>query len=224
MRRSRIAAACALALAGGAATAPTTAGAHEGDSRYRSTITAVSPAPPGLRVQVLNFDDRLLVVNDTGREVVVEGYEREPYLRFGADGGVWVNRRSSAAYLNDDRDGDAPIPAFADARAAPDWRPVSRDRRHEFHDHRMHWMGEGLPPQVTDEDARAKVFDYRIPIAVGGREGAIRGTLTWVGTPGGGGPPAAATAGLAALVLLAGGAVVVRRRRGRRPVQTREAW
>ena len=137
----------ALALAVAALLAPP-ALAHEGNPNYRSTVRAVDPASEGLSVQVLNFDDRLELRNDSGRMVTIMGYGGEPYARLLADGTVQVNRRSPASYLNEDRFADAEVPQSADSDAAPVWRTLDGSGRFDWHDHRAHWMGKNLPPQV----------------------------------------------------------------------------
>ena len=213
----------ALALAVTALLAPS-ALAHEGNPNYRSTVRAVAPATEGLSVQVLNFDDRLELRNDSGRMVTIMGYRGEPYARLLADGTVQVNRRSPASYLNEDRFADAEVPKSADADAAPVWRTLDGSGRFDWHDHRAHWMGKNLPPQVKDEDERTKVFDWKVPIAVGGREGNIGGDLFWVPDAGGGAPLAAPLAlggvALAGLMLV----LIVRRRRRRSTGAPEEAW
>ena len=65
--------------------------AHEGNPNYRSEVRSISPAVPGLDARVLNFDDRIEFVYDGDRDLVVEGYRREPYLRFRPGGRVEVN-------------------------------------------------------------------------------------------------------------------------------------
>ena len=88
----------------------------------------------------------------------------------------------------------------------------------------MHWMGHNMLPQVKDTSKCTKVFDYAIPISIGGQAASIRGTLFWQ-PDAGGGAPIGAFVGLGALALLALGAVVVvRRRRSREPVEGAEAW
>jgi hypothetical protein len=211
MPRARLAVAAALF----ALLAPASASAHQGNPNYRSVINGVTPSAPGLRVQVLNGDDRLELTNHSGKDVLVPGYSGEPYMRVLADGTVQVNQRSEATYLNTERNGTASVPPSADNKAAPVWKTLDRTGRVQWHDHRIHWMGNGLPPQVTDKAKTAKVFDWKVPVRVGARTAAIRGTLSWV-RPAGGGPPAAAIAGLVALVALGllAVAAVRRRRRG----------
>jgi hypothetical protein len=216
MRRSIAAVALAALLAPVA-----TAVAHEGNPNFSSTVRGVTPRLPGVTVQVLNGDDRLLLVNRGDRDVVIHGYNREPYARVAADGTVEVNRRSPAFYLNQERFGGVKVPAAADAKAAPDWQQVGRSGRFEWHDHRMHWMGEGTPPQVKDEGTRTKVFDWTVPLRAEGSAGAITGTLTWVPTDDGG-PPIAAIVAFAVIVLAGVAAVVVVRRR--RDTEEAEAW
>ena len=144
--------------------------AHGGNPNFRSEFRAVRPAVPGLQVQVLNYDDRLLLINRTGKTVLVRGYEREPYARLRADGAVEVNKRSPSYYLNEERYGGTPVPPSASPKAPPQWSLVSKTGRFETHDHRIHWMSKGAtPPQVTDKDKRTKVFDWRVPIEVGSR-------------------------------------------------------
>lgn len=201
--------------------------AHGGGSLdYSSQIRSIAPADAGLRVEVLDRDDRLLLINDTGERVVVRGYGDEPYIRLGADGTVAVNERSPAHYLNRERDGDVRVPDGADEQRPPRWRVVDRSGRYEWHDHRIHWMGGGRPPAVDDPAQRTKVFDWKLPLSVGERPGAIEGTLLWVGRDEGG-PPLAAIAALAAVVL--GGIALVlvvrgRRRRTDSGSDATEAW
>ncbi len=196
--------------------------AHQGNPNYRSVLRGVTPAQPGLKLVVVNYDDSFELTNRTGRTVVVQGYENEPYARVLPDGTVQVNRRSPASYLNDQRTGDAPVPASASAKAAPQWQTVDRTGRFIWHDHRMHWMGTARPAAVKDPGKKTKIFDYAIPLRVGDQKPTINGTLYWVGEPGGG-PPTAAIA-LLALLLLGGIAlvIVVRRRRAEPPAPKAE--
>ena len=203
--------------------------AHQGDARYRSIVAAGSPGLDGVTVEVLNYDDRMELVNRSGRDVVIEGYNREPYGRVDADGTGAVNRNSTAFYLNDDRYGREEVPAAVreNPRGAPDWEVRDRTGRFEWHDHRMHWMAEGIAPQVRDESVRTKVFDWSVPIAVDGRATAVTGTLWWVGEESGGFPVVAIVALVAIALLAVAAVVIVRRRRGggdRDRVPAGEAW
>jgi hypothetical protein len=211
MRPARAAAvAAALLLVGAPAAA-----AHEGNPDYRSEITSIVPATDGLTVEVLNFDDSLRLENRSGEDVEITGYDDEPYARIGADGTVELNRNSTAYYLNDDRYAEAEVPGGIDPSAPPEWERVDGSGTLTWHDHRAHWMSTSVPPQVTDESAATKIFDYSIPIEVGGERGAIEGTLTWVGSDSG--FPAAPFIGLGALAIAAGVLIGVRRRRSRSP-------
>lgn len=165
------------------AVAPAAASAHQGNPNYRSEITSIQPAglAQGLDVSIVNFDDHVRLVNETGKEVVIMGYNGEPLARLLADGTVEENLNSPAFYLNQDRFAAVDIPARADEDAAPDWKVVGDNGTYEWHDHRSHFMGKGTPDQVTDESQKTKVFDYVIPIKVGGEQAKINGTLTWVG-------------------------------------------
>jgi hypothetical protein len=217
--------AAAAALVALFAVAPTAA-AHEGNPNYRSQVRAITPAIDGLEAQILNYDDRIELRNEGDATVVVKGYRGEPYLRFNPDGLVQLNRRSPAAYLNEDRFAQVDVPAKADPAAAPEWEIVSRTGRYDWHDHRIHWMADAPPPRVREnEEARTKVFDWRLPVASAGQQSVIRGSLVWVGRDSGGFPLAAAvTLGAAVLGGVALVLFVGRRRRrasGRREV---EAW
>ena len=223
MRSSRAVVGAALAALCVAA-AP--ALAHEGNANYKSEVRAIAPALQGLEAQVLNNDDRILVTYDGDETLVVEGYRDEPYLRFSPGGRVEVNRNSPAAYLNQDRYAKVALPAQADHEAPPSWETVDDTGRYDWHDHRIHWMGEGtMPPQVEDEGKRTKVFDWDIPMAAAGQPLEVRGTLTWLGKEEGGFPLGAALSFGGALLAGAALIVVVRRRRARQPAGVaKEAW
>jgi hypothetical protein len=139
------------------------------------------------------------------------------------DGTVAVNTNSEAYYLNDDRYGDVKVPAGLGSE--PNWKRLSGTGRFEWHDHRMHWMSRSQPPQVKDEGKRAHIFDWKVPITVGGARGQVAGTLDWVPLPGGGLPTGLIWGSAAVLILLCIGVVVVRRRRDPGPGgEPAEAW
>ncbi len=202
--------------------------AHEGNPNFLSEITRITPQTQGVTVDVLNRDDRMLLHNTSGKDVVILGYDEEPYARVLADGTVEVNTDSGAYYLNDDRFADVKVPAGVDGKGDPQWKEVSKTGRFEWHDHRFHWMAEGTPPQVKDESVRTKVFDWSVPIEVGGERGAIAGTLFWTPLPAGGVPLGAIIAGAAIVIALCIAVAVVRYRRrsaAERPQQAEgEAW
>jgi hypothetical protein len=195
---------------------------------YRTYITSITPKVPGLSVEVLEFADRLLLRNHTGRTVTVYGYYGEPYARVLPDGTAEENVHAPAVYLNTNFYAEVTVPSFATPTAPVKWVALDRAAQFEWHDHRIHYMSPLTPPQVKNTAKRTWIFDWEVPIRVGTTPGAIRGELYWV--------PEGSTAPLAAIValgvaMLAGVAfvLVVRRRRARgdapqEPHPPGEAW
>jgi hypothetical protein len=203
---------------------------------YRSNITSVTPVAKGLSVQVLEFADRLLLTNHTGKTVTIYGYQGEPYARVLANGTAEQNVRSPATYLNTSFYGNVTVPPSASPSATAKWEVVDRTGQFEWHDHRIHWMSPLTPPEVKNKSKLTLIFDWQVPIEVGIRKGAISGELYWT--------PESSKASVGVIVLgvaiaLAGLLFVlfVRRRRARTPGGTdagaspsvsgdppREAW
>jgi hypothetical protein len=203
--------------------------AHEGGNpNYRSVIDRVTPNVPGVHFGVLAYDAYFELLDQQGHEVVVYGYEGEPYARVLKDGTVQVNERSPAYYLNETRYPiEEEVPSIANAKASPKWKTVGSGGNFLWHDHRMHYGSTATPPQVKDTSRKTKVFDYEIPLRIDGRKGAIDGTLYWVGSPN----PSKLPFVIGALaILVVGGALVlvVRRRRGpedeSKDEPVKEAW
>ncbi|WP_445152173.1 hypothetical protein [Baekduia sp. Peel2402] len=190
------------------------ASAHQGNPNMESIIRAVTPNVAGVKLQVLNRDDRFQLDNRSKQDVLLYGYQDEPYARILADGTVQQNLRSPAYYLNNDRYANVEVPSAANAKATPEWKTLDRTGSFQWHDHRMHYMGKGTPPQVKDKDQRQKVADYTIPIKVGADKGSITGAYWWSPQKSSG-PPAGAIAALVVIVLGGVAAVVLTRRRRR---------
>lgn len=158
-----------------------------GPTNYLTEITAVSPDVEGLRLRVLEFGGQLELVNDTGEEVLILGYQGEPYLRI-TDDGVFENRLSPATYLNADRQAQTEVPDEAqnsDADTPPDWQRKADGSTAVWHDHRVHWMGNDPPEAVQRDDGRAHVIlpEWTVPLRVGDRSVNVEGTLRWVPGP-----------------------------------------
>lgn len=124
-----------------------------GPTDYRTEIVAIEPATDAIEIVVEGGDAFLHVTVEPGHEVVVLGYDGEPYLRIGPDGAVDQNRRSFATYYNEDRFGRVEIPPIVDNGAAPDWERVGRGGAWAWHDHRAHWMGAEPPIGLEPGDS-----------------------------------------------------------------------
>ncbi len=214
-----------LALPGGAEAASTNTPVSTTESgnpindqgssyHYRTYVTSITPHVPGLSVEVLEFADRLLIRNHTGKTVTIFGYQGEPYARVQPDGATEQNAHSPAVYLNTSFYGNVTVPSTANPSDPPRWAPVDRTGEFEWHDHRIHWMSPLTPPEVKDASKRTKIFDWTVPIRIGTTPGAIDGELFWV--PESSKAPAGAIGALVAIVI-AGVLLVLwirRRRRG----------
>jgi hypothetical protein len=134
-------------------------------------------------VRITDLGTKVELTNDGSREVVVLGYDSEPYLRVGPNG-VFENRRSPATYLNRSTTITSAPPKSADAKATPVWRRVSTGTSVRWHDHRAHFMGGDDPPEVARHpDERRVVDNWEIPMRVGGEDVTARGQLIYVPPP-----------------------------------------
>jgi hypothetical protein len=159
--------------------------AHFGTAKlgYRSTITAVKPHVPGLKFKVLYGDDQIFLDNRSGKTVIIKGYSGEPYLRF-APSGIFVNIRSPAGYLNQDRYARVQVPKSATATAKPKWEKLANVHVWAWHDHRIHYMNPIPPPQIKAAPRKPHhVFDWKVPATDNGKKFLIAGSLDYKPPP-----------------------------------------
>ena len=188
-----------------------------------NVVTELSGSPqlaPGVQVQLLPGRlPGLYLVNTGARPVTVLGRQGEPFARI-ARGGVQVNQRSITAA--EDAVAKGRRRGVAAARPGPPvWRRVSGQSHYAWLDVRARYGRPSPPDAVTDGTTKKLLDRWQVPIRVGDRPVALRGTTTWVPLP-----EIAAKAprevdrgqamelGLGGLGLLAavGGALVLRRR------------
>jgi len=176
---------CLLVAAVLAALLAPGAEAHFGTGKlgYRSTITGVDPRMPGLKFKILYGDDQVWLDNRSGKTVIIKGYSGEPYLRF-APGGIYVNIKSPAGYLNQDRYARVQVPKSASASANPKWEKLAGGDVWAWHDHRIHYMNPIPPPQIKAAPRKPHhVFDWKVPATENGKRFFIAGSLDYKPPP-----------------------------------------
>jgi hypothetical protein len=146
---------------------------------WSSEVTSVEPDPGWFTVATSGGDAFLEVAVDEGHELVVLGYEGEPYLRFNPDGTVEENQQSPATYINAERYGSnelAPeeLQGAEVAELEPVWEQVASGGSFAWHDHRSHFMGGDVPDGGT--------IDWEVPMVADGEEVTVAGVMTHEGS------------------------------------------
>ncbi len=153
-----------------------------GPTDYRSEIVEVTPAEAAgvIDVAIEGGDAFVSIDVAPGHEVVVFGYDDEPYLRIDEAGVVFENRRSFATYYNEDRYGDVDIPDVVDNDAAAEWARIAGDGSWAWHDHRAHWMGTEPPIGLEPGDSLPTQV---VPMSVDGTPVEIEVSTTLIAPP-----------------------------------------
>jgi hypothetical protein len=219
VRRSLLRATAAAALTCGSLVAGALPAAADpaGPTNYESEVMAVDPPTDDVAVSVLGGDAFVEVRAEAGTTVEIDGYDGEPYLRFGPDGRVERNEASPTRWLNDARYGAAEttVPPEASSEAPPRWEVVADEGTYAWHDHRVHWMSPDLPPNVDPGAGQAQpVTAWELPLTVDGEEVVASGELVWL-------PPASPVPAAVTVLLVAGlGVALLLRRPAFAPVVT----
>jgi hypothetical protein len=142
-------------------------------SDHRAELDGFSPKVAGVTARLVDDGTRIELDAD-GHEVVVLGYEGEPYLLVD-EGGVYENALSPSTYLNRSLTGDA-IPAEADSDSEPRWEKLDDGTVVRWHDHALH-----VPPGQalgTRDESR-----WSIPLRIDGEEVLLDGRLVTLPKP-----------------------------------------
>ncbi len=160
------------------------ASAHVSSSHlFESVPEEITPASlgRGIEFEVLDYDARLRIENGSGKEVIVMGYDGEPYAKLAADGGVFLNTRSPAYFLNQDRYATTPVGPAADPKAPPAWEKRGDDGTLTWFDQRIHSLADQPPAGIEDTAEPQAMRDYRVPLEIDNQPAKLSGTLYWSG-------------------------------------------
>jgi len=147
---------------------------------YLSRVVSIEPAVPGIAADMIGGDSFFRLTVTAPVEVIVLGYQSEPYLRFLPGGDVDENELAPTTYLNVYRYTMPKLPAEADATAPPRWRTVASGGTWVWHDHRTHWMTTVPPPDKHPGD---QILESAIELRVDGNPVTITVTSTWMPAP-----------------------------------------
>lgn len=151
-----------------------------GPTDYRSEIVSIDPPTPTIAAEIIGGDSFLQLEAAAGTEVVVIGYQGEPYLWFRAEGGVLENRNAPTTYTNESRYGGDEIPPYATADADPDWEQIASGHRWAWHDHRIHWMQRIRPLGASAGD---QILEAVVPLLVDDVDVDVVVISTWQAAP-----------------------------------------
>jgi hypothetical protein len=148
------------------------------------------------------------VTNHGPATVVVLGYLGEPYLRLGL-GGVDENEVSPSTYLNRSLFADSVPSGDQAANVAPVWHRNGTGATAQWHDHRIHWMGQARPAVVDKDPAHPhEIGTWVVHATADGFPFDIHGTLRWIGKPGSNLPITSLEIAVANTLVLGGGVAV----------------
>jgi len=182
-------------------------------TNYRSEIVGVNPALTGVSVRLLDLGNRVELVNTGAVDVVVLGYQGEPYLRVGP-GGVFENSRSPSVALNRPSATtvattattvpSAPATAAGAALVPPSWHRTGDGHSVRWRDRRTRWE-RPAPAAVgaAPDQSHVVIPQWLIGLRRGDVDATVSGSITYV--PGPSPAPWLAVAGVVLVATVAGG-------------------
>ena len=154
-------------------------------TNYRSEILSVSPPDRDLSIELLELGRRVRLTNRGTTDIVVLGYDSEPYLRVGPRG-VFENTRSPTLYKNElTVDGSEPqVPKSASAQAAPRWKRTGGGDTIKWRDQRTRWEGPDAPTVKAEPGQRQVVVpNWTILLEKGQSRLTVTGSIIYVPAP-----------------------------------------
>ena len=138
-----------------------------------SVIESVTPAlPDGVDVDIVG-SDTFVRVRSVGHDVMITGYQNEPYMHIKTTGDVFVNDGSQTTLINSNRYGNVDTSNFVES-PTPVWRKIGTNGTAMWHDHRVHWMS---PKQPAPIDTAGTVLEWKVSMSVDGVATTVAGTL-----------------------------------------------
>ena len=138
-----------------------------------SVIESVTPAlPDGVTVDIVG-SDTFVRVRSVGHDVMITGYQNEPYMHITTTGDVLVNDGSQTTLINGNRYGNVDTSKFVES-PTPVWRKIGSNGTAMWHDHRVHWMSPKRPAPI---DTLGTVVEWKVPFSVDGVATTMTGTL-----------------------------------------------
>jgi hypothetical protein len=137
-------------------------------------------------IRLRDLGRRVELVNHTSQDVVILGYQDEPYLRVGP-AGVFENRRSPSLYQNKVTTGTStitPLPPQANPTAPPDWHRRGGGRTVSWRDQRVRWEGAD-PPGVRSNPGLTQIVlpRWSFNFLHGTDRVTVAGSISWVPGP-----------------------------------------
>jgi hypothetical protein len=132
----------------------------------------VPALPSGVVVDIVG-SDTFVRVRSVGHDVMITGYQNEPYMHITTTGDVFVNDGSQTTLINGNRYGNVDTSSFVES-PNPVWRKIGTDGTAMWHDHRVHWMS---PKQPAPIDTMGTVVAWKVPFSVDGVATTMSGTL-----------------------------------------------
>lgn len=168
-----------------AAWQPPPAGAHGESSPFVRTVVDDVQAPaPGVQVVTEAGNAVALRVANRGpAELEVTAPRGEPFLRIGPRG-TFANVASLYWYQSGNPDAIAQLPPAIPRGAPPRWVRVSEVPTWTWFEHRLHPAPISVPPGLAGTQRRQTLFEWSVPIRVGGRPGQIDGHVEYRTPPG----------------------------------------
>ena len=183
----RAGAAVCVAVAGMiASTAPAAAHTITGvaSTNYESVLLGPTPQIPGISMHLRDLGRRVEVANTTRTDLVISGYDNEPFLRVGPSG-VYENLRSPTVYQNRTTITGLPYPIPPDAtpNAGAEWSRLSGAHIARWRDRRTRHEG-ATPAAVEAAPHQGHVLaTWSILMQFGTTQVVANGLIRWVPPP-----------------------------------------